>query len=144
MRCRKRRSILFTMSELHVVWISRICALSYVCAKVDVVYFSNHRCAVTVLAKSDARRVMAIQTRIISSIKSNHDIVANKILIGLGERKFKEFTAKMHPVDLPIGQVLYQDEEIIDQCYFINSGLISIVSIKPNGKSVEVGLIGNE
>ena len=52
--------------------------------------------------------------------------------------------SKLTPADLALNQVLYNQEESMTECYFVNSGLVSIVSVQRDGKSVEVGLIGNE
>lgn len=77
--------------------------------------------------------------------KSNpEDDTGNKILRGLDSAKCKHVLAKMVKVPLQLHEVLYEAGETISQCYFISSGLISMVSVQPDGKSVEVGLIGNE
>jgi len=43
---------------------------------------------------------------------------------------------------LQIQQILHETGDRIKSVYFINTGLISIVNLQPNGKSVEVGLFG--
>ena len=45
-------------------------------------------------------------------------------------------------VRLRILQILHESGDRIKSIYFINTGLISIVNLQPNGKSVEVGLFG--
>jgi CRP-like cAMP-binding protein len=45
---------------------------------------------------------------------------------------------------LKIGQVIHEAGETIKSGYFVNSGVISVLAVQPDGKSVEVGLIGKE
>jgi CRP-like cAMP-binding protein len=49
---------------------------------------------------------------------------------------------KLDLVPLKMHQVLHEAGDKIRFGYFVGMGLLSIVSIQPNGKSVEVGLIG--
>jgi CRP-like cAMP-binding protein len=49
---------------------------------------------------------------------------------------------KLDLVPLKMHQVLHEAGDKIRFGYFVEMGLLSIVSIQPNGKSVEVGLIG--
>ena len=49
---------------------------------------------------------------------------------------------KLDLVPLKIHQVLHEAGEKIRHGYFVEMGLLSLMSIQPNGKSVEVGLIG--
>ena len=47
-------------------------------------------------------------------------------------------------IRLKLHTVLYEAGETIKSGYFVNSGLMSVLSVQPDGKSVEVGLIGKE
>lgn len=47
-------------------------------------------------------------------------------------------------VRLKLHQVLHEAGEVIKSIYFPNNGLISIIAVQPDGKSVEVGLTGRE
>ncbi len=47
-------------------------------------------------------------------------------------------------VRLKLHQILHEAGEIIKSVYFPNDGLISVISVQPDGKSVEVGLTGRE
>ena len=40
--------------------------------------------------------------------------------------------------------MLHEAGEQIKTCYFVNTGLQSVLTVQPDGKSVEVGLIGKE
>jgi len=89
---------------------------------------------------------MAEPTLSLATIRKSNpeDDTGNKILRGLDSAKCKHVLAKMVKVPLQLHEVLYEAGETISECYFISSGLISMVSVQPDGKSVEVGLIGNE
>lgn len=47
-------------------------------------------------------------------------------------------------VELPTGTIGNELGETIKDCYFVNTGLFSILSVLSDGKSVEVGLTGKE
>ena len=40
--------------------------------------------------------------------------------------------------------MLHEPGDTLKSAYFCNSGLVSILSVFPDGKSVEVGLVGKE
>jgi CRP-like cAMP-binding protein len=50
----------------------------------------------------------------------------------------------MEFVRLKLHQVLHEPGEVIRSGYFLNNGLGSLLTIHPDGKTVEVGLTGNE
>jgi CRP-like cAMP-binding protein len=50
----------------------------------------------------------------------------------------------MEFVRLKLHQVLHEPGEVIRSVYFLNNGLGSLLTIHPDGKTVEVGLTGNE
>ena len=52
--------------------------------------------------------------------------------------------AELEFVRLRTGQLLHEVGDTLKSAYFCNSGLVSILSVFPDGKSVEVGLIGKE
>jgi CRP-like cAMP-binding protein len=70
--------------------------------------------------------------------------VGNKILRDLpaGERNL--VSSKLEPVALKLHDVLHEPGAPIKFGYFLESGIVSILSVLTNGKSLEVGLIGRE
>ncbi|MFY9842871.1 MAG: Crp/Fnr family transcriptional regulator [Terriglobales bacterium] len=70
--------------------------------------------------------------------------IFNKILLSLSREDFDQVLPKLELVQLALHHVLYEAGETIKFAYFVNTGLISVLAIQPDGKSVEVGLIGNE
>jgi len=70
--------------------------------------------------------------------------IHSNILLNLPPQESKQLFPKLELVRLKLHQVLYEAGETIKSGYFINEGMISVLAVQPDGKSVEVGLIGNE
>ena len=94
---------------------------------------------------------MAKQTRpsAMSSPKSPHtdgdgNQIANEILLGLPLKEGEMLWSKLEFVRLKTHHVLHEPGDTLKSAYFCNSGLVSILSVFPDGKSVEVGLVGKE
>jgi len=93
------------------------------------------------VAKNSARAsVKAKQT---SSNHKGHS-VNNEILRSLPRKEFDAVFAVLEYVDLPVHTILNEAGGAITSCYFVESGLVSILSVLSQGKSVEVGLTGKE
>jgi CRP-like cAMP-binding protein len=74
----------------------------------------------------------------------NGNHIYNEILLGLppGEREL--LLPKLELVRLKAHHVLHEPGDILKSAYFPNTGLVSILTVFPDGKSVEVGLVGKE
>jgi CRP-like cAMP-binding protein len=72
----------------------------------------------------------------------NH--IYNHILLGLPPKESGMLFPKLELVRLKTHHVLHEPGDSLKSAYFCNSGLISILSVFPDGKSVEVGLVGKE
>ncbi len=72
----------------------------------------------------------------------NH--IHNEILLGLSRKECDTLFPKLEFVRLMTHHVLHEPGDTLKSAYFCNTGLISILSVFPDGKSVEVGLIGKE
>lgn len=70
--------------------------------------------------------------------------VSNKILLGFSLKERSQVLPRLEFVRLKLHQVLHEAGETIKSGYFVNSGLMSILAVQPDGKTVEVGLIGRE
>ncbi len=70
--------------------------------------------------------------------------IANKILLSLPRKESSQVLPKLEFVRLKLHQVLHEAGETIKSGYFVNAGLMSILAVQPDGKTVEVGLIGSE
>jgi CRP-like cAMP-binding protein len=72
----------------------------------------------------------------------NH--IHNTILLGLPPKESQILLSKLEFVRLKTHQVLHEAGDTLKSGYFCNTGLVSILTVLPDGKSVEVGLVGNE
>ncbi len=72
----------------------------------------------------------------------NH--IYNEILLALPLKERELLFPKLELVRLKTHNVLHEPGDTLKSAYFCNSGLISILSVFPDGKSVEVGLVGKE
>jgi CRP-like cAMP-binding protein len=70
--------------------------------------------------------------------------IQNAILLALPPRERKLVLAKSDFVQLPARTVLTEMSAPIQFCYFLNSGVVSIIRVMTDNKSVEVGLTGKE
>ena len=75
--------------------------------------------------------------------RNGHDITS-EVLLKLAKTEFEMLFPKLEFVRLKLHTVLYEPGEEIKSVYFINTGLQSVLAVQPDGKSVEVGLIGKE
>jgi len=72
----------------------------------------------------------------------NH--IHNEILLDLPPGESERLFPKLEFVRLKVHHLLHETGDTLKSAYFCNSGMISILSVFPDGKSVEVGLVGKE
>jgi CRP-like cAMP-binding protein len=70
--------------------------------------------------------------------------IQNEILLGLPRKERALVLSKSKFVRLPARIILTEMADPIEFCYFLNSGVASIIHVMTDGKSVEVGLTGKE
>src|SRR5580700_4439477 len=70
--------------------------------------------------------------------------VHNEILLALPRAESEMVLPKLELVRLKLHQLLHEPGETLKSAYFCNSGMFSVLNVMPDGKSVEVGLIGKE
>jgi len=68
----------------------------------------------------------------------------NFILSHIPRKESSQLLPLMEFVRLKLHQVLHEPGEVIRSGYFLNNGLGSLLTTHPDGKTVEVGLTGNE
>jgi CRP-like cAMP-binding protein len=68
----------------------------------------------------------------------------NHLLALLPPDELEQIRLKLQPVDLEQGQLLYDARMPIEHVYFLDQGMISVVSTMHDGATIEVGTIGNE
>ena len=80
--------------------------------------------------------------RSLSSGNGDGRSLGNEILLTIPHEEVNLLLPKLEFVRLRIHQILHEAGDKIKSVYFIESGLLSIVNLQPDGKSVEVGLVG--
>ena len=72
----------------------------------------------------------------------NH--IHNEILLDLPPKERAMLFPKLELVRLKTHHVLHDPGDTLKSAYFCDTGLVSILCVFPDGKSVEVGLVGKE
>jgi CRP-like cAMP-binding protein len=70
--------------------------------------------------------------------------IHNEILLGLSGPEAETLFSKLEFLRLKVHHLLHETGDVMKSVYFCNSGMISILTVFPDGKSVEVGLVGKE
>jgi CRP-like cAMP-binding protein len=69
---------------------------------------------------------------------------ANRVLASIPPRDYKRLVAKLEPVELKFGEVLFEPGKAIKHVYFPVNCLISLLTAVDKRRSLEVGMVGNE
>ena len=70
--------------------------------------------------------------------------VENRILLAIPEHEFRAIRPHLEPVELESHDVLHEAHEALEYAYFPNDGLLSLVVVLADGKTVEAGIVGKE
>lgn len=70
--------------------------------------------------------------------------INNVILLSLPDEEYNLLRPHLESVELPQHKILHEPGEKIDQAYFLNDGMTSLVAMSVDGRSVEVGITGRE
>ncbi len=68
----------------------------------------------------------------------------NRLLAALPPGEYERLLSDLQPVYLPRKHVIYQPGEPSRHVYFPRSGMVSELVVLEDGRTVEVGVIGNE
>lgn len=68
----------------------------------------------------------------------------NRLLALLPRADYQRLLPHLEPVRLAQGQILYNVGDAVHHAYFPRGGMISLLSTTSDGRTVEVGMIGNE
>jgi CRP-like cAMP-binding protein len=79
-----------------------------------------------------------------SSRDGDGNEVHNEILLSLPRKEWDSFFGSLEFMRLNAHHILHEAGDSMKSAYFCNSGMFSVLSVMPDGKSVEVGLIGPE
>ncbi|MEI7926335.1 MAG: Crp/Fnr family transcriptional regulator [Chloroflexota bacterium] len=68
----------------------------------------------------------------------------NLLLAALGEEERAHLLTMMHPVQLAIGDLLYEQDAPVSDVFFFTSGAASLLILMEDGHALEPGIIGRE
>lgn len=70
--------------------------------------------------------------------------VRNRILAGLPRKEYARILPDLVRVTLKSGQVLYEPSGVMHSAYFLDTAIVSILSMAKDGTSIEVSVVGDE
>lgn len=70
--------------------------------------------------------------------------IGNLILQNIGQNECGVLIPLLELVRLSLHQIIVDAGETVRSVYFLNDGMASVLAVQPDGKMVEVGLIGKE
>jgi CRP-like cAMP-binding protein len=68
----------------------------------------------------------------------------NQILAALNKTEHQQLFSQLEPVSLALGDLVYEADGSIDQVYFPQTAVFSMLATMEDGRTVEVGPVGNE
>ena len=77
-------------------------------------------------------------------LESSNALTGNKLLDKLEESDAELLKPLLEPIDLKIGEELYEVRQPMDYAYFLFAGICSIIAENDQGIRIETGLIGRE
>src|ERR1700719_5291165 len=70
--------------------------------------------------------------------------VSNKVLLSTPANEYQLMRPYLEYTDLPSYRRLHEPTQSIEFVYFLNRGMVSQVVVTKDGRTVEVGVVGNE
>lgn len=70
--------------------------------------------------------------------------IGNRILLSIPDNEYRFIRSHLEFIDLADHIVLHEPHQPLDYIHFLNNGLISLVVVLSDGKTVEAGIVGNE
>ena len=70
--------------------------------------------------------------------------VRNRLLVTLPPADFSLLEPQLERVPLPVGTSLVEPDTPIEHVYFLEEGITSVVATTPQGRRIEIGIIGPE
>jgi CRP-like cAMP-binding protein len=68
----------------------------------------------------------------------------NQLLAALPDAEWQRWLPQLEPVDLPLGQVLYESGATLSHVYFPTTAIVSLLYVMENGASAEIAVVGRE
>jgi CRP-like cAMP-binding protein len=72
------------------------------------------------------------------------DLTENRLLAALPDAESLRWLPQLEPVEMPLGQVLYESGGTLSHVYFPTTAIVSLLYVMENGASAEIAVVGNE
>src|ERR1044071_2106055 len=76
--------------------------------------------------------------------EETHTPSGNRILAALPDQDRSQFLTHLEPFSLKHSAVLSEVGDILEYVYFVNTGMVSLVTHTEEGGTIEVGVVGYE
>jgi CRP-like cAMP-binding protein len=83
-------------------------------------------------------RAAQIVTPAITDPRTNH------LLAALPPAEWQRWQLELEPVEMPLGQVLYESGSTLSHVYFPSTAIVSLLYVMENGASAEIAVVGHE
>jgi CRP-like cAMP-binding protein len=70
--------------------------------------------------------------------------IENRLIAALPPAEAQRWLSQLEPVDLPLGEVLYESGTTLSHVYFPTTAIISLLYVMENGASAEIAVVGKE
>src|SRR5271165_3579871 len=90
----------------------------------------------------DMRNLRVAQSGKRTSFEGKH--VTNRVLLATPDNEYEMIRPELTYIDLPDHLSLHEPTQSIEFVYFPNRGMVSQVVVTKDGRTVEVGVVGNE
>jgi len=68
----------------------------------------------------------------------------NRLIAALAERDRQRWLPQLEPVELRLGQALYESGDRLSHVYFPTTAIVSLLYVMESGASAEIAIVGNE
>jgi CRP-like cAMP-binding protein len=68
----------------------------------------------------------------------------NQLLASLPHTEWLRWSGALEPVEMPLGEVLYEPGVALNHVYFPLTSIVSLLYVMENGASAEIAVVGNE
>ena len=68
----------------------------------------------------------------------------NLLLAALPPDEWSRWLPALEPVDMPLGEVLYESGVAMTHVYFPTTSIVSLLYVMEDGASAEIAVVGNE
>ena len=69
---------------------------------------------------------------------------SNRLLAALPDAAWQRWRPLLEPVELPLGEVLYESGGTLSHVYFPTTAIVSLLYVMESGVSAEIAVVGNE